>query len=160
MTKDILKELNTIAINLTKRNKAFNGDAQTFLVKFIDNYNTALSFNSTPLSKLLKGIKKTDARLIMEYFKRVTNAVLWLNAKKEYVIKYVNSDDKELKTNDNYATLKWYDLASKATVTIKDEYANITAASKALESVLTKAFNTAHNDADKKTLMDIIKNYK
>lgn len=155
MTK-ILDKLNAIANEILVNDKERNDKIQSFIEMFVDNYNGELSHNATPLSKLVKGLKKTDAILVKEYFASVTNGRLYLNAKENYTVKYNEATETELKTNERYKVTKWYELAKKAEVVIKDYYDSIEKAKKAIDNTLMKALNTAKTPAEREDVINYV----
>lgn len=118
---------------------------QTILENFINSYNLpdGLNKNSTPLDKLLKGIRKTDCELVKIYIKTVTNAKVYLNAKGNYTLKL---DGAELTTNEKFETTCWNDAHDKVVVTPVEYYNNMKQALAQTEKTLNKAFKTARTD--------------
>lgn len=153
-----IDELNKLVKNILINDKKRNSNIQDFLKLFVDSYNSDLNFNATPLSDLIKGLKKTDASLVKQWFAEVTNAKLYLNVKKNYVVKYNNAEDKTLVTNEQYTTLNWYDLAKKAEVTFKDYYKDLEEAKKRIDATLEKALNTAKNPEERAEIIAYITN--
>lgn len=156
-SKVSVETLNKLAEEILVNDKERNNKLQQFVELFIDNFNTELTHNATPLSNLVKGLKKTDAVLIKEYFANVTNARLYLNAKGNYTVKYNTTTDTDLTTNDKYKVTKWYELAKKAEVIIKDHYDSIDKAKKALDNTILKALNTAKNPEEREEIIKYIK---
>lgn len=156
-SKVSVETLNKLAEEILVNDKERNNKLQQFVELFIDNFNTELTHNATPLSNLVKGLKKTDAVLIKEYFANVTNARLYLNAKGNYTVKYNTATDTDLTTNDKYKVTKWYELAKKAEVIIKDHYDSIDKAKKALDNTILKALNTAKNPEEREEIIKYIK---
>lgn len=149
------KQLTARINGYIKGYKTSANNLQQILIDFIDSFNAedGLNKNSTPLSNLLKGLRKTDAELVKAYIKKVTNAQVYLNGKGNYTLK-IEGD--ELTTNENYAETKWFDLAEKAVVIVKDYYKNIDEALKATDKTLVKAINTIKTAEEKKQLLDAI----
>lgn len=147
----LCKKVDEILIN----DKARNESIQEILTVFIDNYNTTLAQNSTPLSKLLHGLKKTDATLVKMYVETVTNAKIGLNDKNRLVIKL--KKDEALETNEAYETLTWYDLAKDTKTIKKDHYDNLEQAVRAYKKWFEKAILTVENKEDMKTLESMLK---
>lgn len=152
-----IEALNKLAEEILVNDKERNNKLQQFVELFIDNFNTELTHNATPLSNLVKGLKKTDAVLIKEYFASVTNARLYLNAKGNYTVKYNIAADTDLTTNDKYKVTKWWELAKKAEVIVKDYYDSIDKAKKALDNTILKALNTAKNPEEREEIIKYIK---
>lgn len=132
-----LAKMKTKVTALLNRNKTFNDDVQTLIDNFIKKYETTLSKDSSELDRFLKGIRQTDKQLLLAYFERVTNATLQKNKKGNYVVRY-NEDETELKTNENFDTMYWYDLAKKANVTIRDKFVDIDTCLKSFETFFEK----------------------
>ena len=149
-----LKTLNNKVIIVLKSYKNNHQKIQEILEEFLVSFDKedGLNKNSTPLDKLLQGVKKTDNILIREWFKRVSNTVVYLKADKKYVLKY--SED-NIVLNDNFGTLKWCELAKKADITFKDSYKNIEEALKAGNKYFEKAIKTVKTDDEKKQLKDM-----
>lgn len=152
-----LKDMNKLATAIITSDKKRNQNIDSFLRLFVTSYNTDLNFNASPIDKIIKGLKKTDTALIKEWFAQVTNAKLYLNSKKNYVVKYNNAEDTTLTTTAAFETLTWYDLAKKAEVTIKDSYKDLEEAKKRMLQTLEKALNTAKNPEERETLIDFFK---
>lgn len=146
----LCKKVDDILVN----DKARNETIQEVLTAFIDNYNTTLAQNSTPLSKLLHGLKKTDATLVKMYVETVTNAKIGLNDKNKLVIKL--KKDEQLETNEAYTTLTWYDLAKDTKTIRKDHYDNLEQAVRAYKKWFEKAILTTTTQEDYKTLESML----
>lgn len=128
---EFLTKLVKIADEIILDDKARDERIQDFLFDFLSSYNDPdlLAKNSTPLSHLLKGLKRTDATLIKIYIEEVTNAKIGLNDKNKLVIKL--EKDQDLDFIEDWTALKWYDMA-KDTVTVrKESYDDINQAIKA-----------------------------
>lgn len=154
--ENISEKLDKLVTEILVNDKTRNAKIQEFIELFVDNFNENLSHNATPLSNLVKGLKKTDSELIKAYFASVTNAKLYLNAKHNYTVKYNETNETDLKTNEKYKVTKWYELAKKAEVIIKDYYDNLDKAKKALDNTISKALNTAHNPAERAEIIAYI----
>ena len=153
MTKHIKNTGEELLIKLCKQvdeillnDKARNETVQNILEEFIDNYETKLGCNSTPLSKLLHGLKKTDATLIKMYVETVTNAKIGLNDKNRLVIKLAK--DTHLETNDNYGHITWFELAKDTKTIKKDHYDNLEQALRAYKKWFEKAILTCKEESD------------
>lgn len=153
MTKHIKNTGEELLIKLCKQvdkilldDKTRNETVQGILEEFIDNYETKLGCNSTPLSKLLHGLKKTDATLIKMYVETVTNAKIGLNDKNRLVIKLAK--DIHLETNDNYGHITWFELAKDTKTIKKDHYDNLEQAIRAYKKWFEKAILTCEKDDD------------
>lgn len=120
---------------------------QGILEDFIESFNASdgLNKNSTPLDKLLKGIRKTDAVLVKLYMAEVTNAKVYLNAKGNYILKIEGS---ELTTNEKYGTINWNNMERNVVVMSMDYYKSMAEALKATEKTLAKAIKTARTDEE------------
>ena len=151
-----LNTLNKLVKNILVNDKKRNENIQEFLNIFVESFNTELTFNASPISDLIKGLKKTDASLVKQWFAEVKNAKLYLNVKKNYTVKYNNAEDKTLVTNEQYKTLNWYDLAKKAEVVFKDYYKDLAEAKKRIDSTLEKALNTAKNPAEREEIINYV----
>lgn len=139
-------------VNVTTLNQTITGfltgyknsakTLQKILEDFIESYNLpdGLNKNSTPLDRLLKGLRKTDSALVKLYIAEVTNAKLYLNAKGNYTLKI---DGEALETNDKYGTISWNNMEKTVTVVQNDYYKSMTEALKATEKTLAKAIKTA-----------------
>lgn len=152
-----LNDLNKLVKNILISDKKRNDKIQEFLTAFVESFNTELTYNATPLSTLVKGLKKTDAALVKQWFSEVTNAKLYLNNKENYVVKYNLATDTQLQTTDKFTTLKWYDLAKKAEVQFKDYYKDLEEAKKRVLSTFEKAFNTCKDPSERDILINFIK---
>lgn len=149
-TEDLLVKLCKKVDEILVNDKARNETIQEVLTSFIDNYNDKLGQNSTPLSKLLHGLKKTDATLVKMYVETVTNAKIGLNDKNKLVIKL--KKDEQLETNEAYTTLTWYDLAKDTKTIRKDHYDNLEQAVRAYKKWFEKAILTVENKEQMATL--------
>lgn len=149
-TEDFLIKLCKKVDEILVNDKARNETIQEVLCTFIDNYETELGHNSTPLSKLLHGLKKTDATLVKMYVETVTNAKIGLNDKNKLVIKL--PEDTALETNEAYETLTWFDLAKDTKTIRKDHYDNLEQAVRAYKKWFEKAILTVEKKEDMKTL--------
>ena len=149
-TEDFLVKLCKKVDEILVNDKARNETIQEVLTSFIDNYNDKLGQNSTPLSKLLHGLKKTDATLVKMYVETVTNAKIGLNDKNKLVIKL--KKDEQLETNEAYTVLTWYDLAKDTKTIRKDHYDNLEQAVRAYKKWFEKAILTVEKKEDMKTL--------
>lgn len=120
---------------------------QGILEDFIESFNAedGLNHNTTPLDKLLKGIRKTDAVLVKLYIAEVTNAKVYLNVKGNYVLKI---DGQQLETNDKYGTINWNNMERNVVVMSVDYYKSMAEALKATEKTLEKAKKTARTDEE------------
>lgn len=159
-----------MSVNVTQLNKSITGfltgyknsakTLQKILEDFIESYNLpdGLNKNSTPLDRLLKGLRKTDAVLVKLYIAEVTNAKLYINAKGNYTLKL---DGGELETNDKYGTISWNNMEKEVTVVPNDYYKSMQEALKATEKTITKAIKTARTDEElkelKKTINELLK---
>lgn len=151
-----LAELNVLVKNILTSDKKRNQKIQEFLESFVESFNEPLNYNATPISNLVKGLKKTDAILVKVWFGEVTNAKLYLNAKENYTVKYNKAEDKALKTTDKFKQLTWYELAKRAEVTVKDYYKDLEEAKKRIKSTFEKAMNTAKTPAERALLIEFI----
>lgn len=149
-TEDLLVKLCKKVDEILVNDKARNETIQEVLTSFIDNYNDKLGQNSTPLSKLLQGLKKTDATLVKMYVETVTNAKIGLNDKNKLVIKL--KKDEQLETNEAYTVLTWYDLAKDTKTIRKDHYDNLEQAVRAYKKWFEKAILTVENKEQMATL--------
>lgn len=149
-TEDLLVKLCKKVDEILVNDKARNETIQEVLTSFIDNYNDKLGQNSTPLSKLLHGLKKTDATLVKMYVETVTNAKIGLNDKNKLVIKL--KKDEQLETNEAYTVLTWYDLAKDTKTIRKDHYDNLEQAVRAYKKWFEKAILTVENKEQMATL--------
>lgn len=129
---------------------------QEILDEFFASFNdeNGLNKNSTPLSNLLKGIRKTDAELVKKYIKKVSNAQVYLKDNGNYTLKLVGD---ELILNDVYGTIKWNDLAEHAIVIVPDHYKSMSEAIKATGKTLEKALKTVQSDEDRDDLIKTVK---
>lgn len=159
-----------MSVNVSQLNKSITGfltgyknsskTLQKILEDFIDSYNLpdGLNKNSTPLDRLLKGLRKTDAVLVKLYIAEVTNAKLYINAKGNYTLKL---DGEALETNDKYGTITWNNMEKAVTVVQNDYYKSMQEALKATEKTITKAIKTARTDDElkelKKTINELLK---
>ena len=145
MTKTFLQKQMQIVRGLLTANKNRDKKIQDFLDSFIQNFNDSdkLNRNATPLAVLLEGLKKTDVSAISTYFEAVTNAKVGLNSMKHYTLQFdKNNKDRELKTNENYDTIKWFMTIEKTKKEPAESFKNFDAAKKAVENTLTKALKT------------------
>ena len=139
-------------VSVTELNKSITGfltgyknstkTLQTILENFIESYNLpdGLNKNSTPLDRLLKGLRKTDSALVKLYIAEVTNAKLYINAKGNYTLKI---EGESLETNDKYGTIQWNNMEKNVAVIVSDYYKSMQEALKQTEKTLTKAIKTA-----------------
>lgn len=147
----LVKRVDKVLTDDKERNKTI----QSILTDFIDNYSDALGENSTPLSKLLHGLKRTDATLVKMYVEEVTNAKIGLNDKNRLVIKL--EKDTKLETNENYGVITWYDLAKDTKTVKKDHFDSIDQALRAYRKWFEKAIITCESKTMLKQLRDGIK---
>ena len=159
-----------MSVNVSQLNKSITGfltgyknsskTLQKILEDFIESYNLpdGLNKNSTPLDRLLKGLRKTDAVLVKLYIAEVTNAKLYINAKGNYTLKL---EGEALETNDKYGTITWNNMEKSVTVVQNDYYKSMQEALKATEKTVTKAIKTARTDDElkelKKTINELLK---
>jgi hypothetical protein len=150
------KKLNTKIKTFLNTYKNQSNKLQEILEDFVDNFNSpdGLNKNSTPLSTLLQGLRKTDASLVKMWVKEVTNANVYLKANGNYVLKI---DGSELVTNEKYKVLKWNDLDKEVTVVKLDYYKSMEQALKALETTLPKVYKTCKTEEDKKQVEELLK---
>lgn len=129
---------------------------QEILEDFVDSFNSpdGLNKNSTPLSTLLQGLRKTDASLVKLWVKEISNANVYLKANGNYVLKI---DGEQLETNEKYKVLKWNELDKEVTVVKLDYYKSMEQALKALETTLPKVYKTCKNEEDKKKVEELLK---
>ena len=143
MTKTLTENTTVSSLNkrvagLLKSDSTFKTKLQKVIDDFVLGYETALSQNSTPMSTLLKGLRKTDATLVKEWFKRVTNGYLALNKNGNYVVKYENKDTNNLVIKTAFESLNWYDLAEKSETVVHDSFETDDKAIKAFENYFKK----------------------
>ena len=143
MTKTLTENTTVSSLNkrvagLLKSDSTFKTKLQKVIDDFVLGYESALSQNSTPMSTLLKGLRKTDATLVKEWFKRVTNGYLALNKNGNYVVKYENKDTNNLVIKTAFESLNWYDLAEKSETVVHDSFETDDKAIKAFENYFKK----------------------
>ena len=143
MTKTLTENTTVSSLNkrvagLLKTDSTFKTKLQKVIDDFVLGYETALASNSTPMSTLLKGLRKTDATLVKEWFKRVTNGYLALNKNGNYVVKYENKDTNNLVIKTTFESLNWYDLAEKSETVVHDSFETDEKAIKAFENYFKK----------------------
>ena len=138
----ICKKIDEGLLNENSRNEFW----QNTVDEILTNYESKLGSNSTPLSKILHGLKKTDATLIKMYVETVTNAHIGLNDKNKLVIKLPK--DTLLTLNENFGHITWYELAKDTKTIKKDHYDNLEQAIKAYRKWFEKAIMTCQKDED------------
>jgi hypothetical protein len=101
--------------------KTYRENIQTAYEIFVANYNTKLTYNSTPLLSLLKCLNANDKKMMLDYIKLTTNIVKSKvgkdkNGKPTIFLEFANVKDekKPLQYNDKIIdSVKWYDKAKK-----------------------------------------------
>lgn len=137
--------------------KTYRENIQTAYEIFVANYNTKLSYNSTPLLSLLKSLNANDKKMMLDYIKLTTNIKTCKVVKDKITLVFDNvTDDKNpLQYNDKVIdSVKWYDKAKKEEskpLTLDEEslikrltgLLTLAKRSSLTDEQIKKAFNTA-----------------
>lgn len=137
--------------------KTYRENIQTAYEIFVANYNTKLSYNSTPLLSLLKSLNANDKKMMLDYIKLTTNIKTCKVVKDKITLVFDNvTDDKNpLQYNDKVIdSVKWYDKAKKEEskpLTLDEEslikrltgLLTLAKKSSLTDEQIKKAFNTA-----------------
>ena len=136
--------------------KTYRENIQTAYEIFVANYNTKLTYNSTPLLNLLKSLNANDKKMMLDYIKLTTNIKTCKVVKDKMTLVFdnVKDDKKPLTYNDKIIdSVKWYDKAKKEEskpLTLDEESllkrltGLLTLARKSLsDEQIKKTFNTA-----------------
>ena len=97
--------------------KTYRENIQTAYEIFVANYNTKLTYNSTPLLSLLKSLNANDRKAMLDYIKATTNikACKVVKDKITLVFDNVKDDKKPLQYDNNYIdSHKWFEKQEKA----------------------------------------------
>ena len=170
MTKTLTENTTVSSLNkrvagLLKTDSTFKTKLQKVIDDFVLGFESALSQNSTPMSTLLKGLRKTDATLVKEWFKRVTNGYLALNKNGNYVVRWEpikNEAGKVIETPSHlviktaFQTLSWYDLAEKSETVVHDSFETDEKAIKAFENYFKKIEKSNFNKQKLRNIKDKI----
>lgn len=137
--------------------KTYRENIQTAYEIFVANYNTKLSYNSTPLLSLLKSLNANDKKMMLDYIKLTTNIKTCKVVKDKITLVFDNvTDDKNpLQYNDKIIdSVKWFDKAKKEEskpLTLDEEslikrltgLLTLAKKSSLTDEQIKKAFNTA-----------------
>lgn len=137
--------------------KTYRENIQTAYEIFVANYNTKLSYNSTPLLSLLKSLNANDKKMMLDYIKLTTNIKTCKVVKDKITLVFndVTDDKKPLQYNDKIIdSVKWYDKAKKEEskpLTLDEEslikrltgLLTLAKKSSLTDEQIKKAFNTA-----------------
>lgn len=137
--------------------KTYRENIQTAYEIFVANYNTKLTYNSTPLLSLLKALNANDKKMMLDYIKLTTNIKTCKVVKDKMTLVFDNvvDDKKPLQYNDKIIdSVKWYDKAKKEEskpLTLDEEslikrltgLLTLAKKSSLTDEQIKKAFNTA-----------------